>query len=90
MPDFKTSCTLIMTQISVSFTGDFRLDLMLVSAIVWVMIRTKRVNSPRPETLPPNLSISARKKDYGESRRGPRKWFRNDKASAQHWPSLFT
>lgn len=42
MPDFKTSCTLIMTQISVSFTGDFRLDLMLVSAIVWVMIRTKR------------------------------------------------
>lgn len=42
MPDFKTSCTLIMTQIRVSFTGDFRLDLMLVSAIVWVMIRTKR------------------------------------------------
>lgn len=42
MPDFKTSYTLIMTQISVSFTGDFRLDLMLVSAIVWVMIRTKR------------------------------------------------
>jgi hypothetical protein len=42
MPDFKTSCTLIMTQISVSFTGDFRLDLILVSAIVWVMIRTKR------------------------------------------------
>ena len=42
MPDFKTSCTLIMTQISMSFTGDFRLDLMLVSAIVWVMIRTKR------------------------------------------------
>ncbi len=44
MPDFKTSCTLIMTQISVSFTGDFSLDLILVSAIVWVMIRTKRSN----------------------------------------------
>ena len=42
MLDSQTSCTLIMTQISVSFTGDFRLDLMLVSAIVWVMIRTKR------------------------------------------------
>ena len=41
MLDSQTSCTLIMTQISVSFTGDFRLDLMLVSAIVWVMIRTK-------------------------------------------------
>ncbi len=42
MLDSQSSCTLIMTQISVSFTGDFRLDLMLVSAIVWVMIRTKR------------------------------------------------
>ena len=42
MLDSQTSCTLIMTQISVSFTGDFRLDQMLVSAIVWVMIRTKR------------------------------------------------
>ena len=42
MLDSQTSCTLVMTQISVSFTGDFRLDLMLVSAIVWVMIRTKR------------------------------------------------
>ena len=27
MLDSQTSCTLIMTQISVSFTGDFRLDL---------------------------------------------------------------
>ncbi len=42
MLDSQTSCSLIMTQISVSFTGDFRLNLMLVSAIVWVMIRTKR------------------------------------------------
>ena len=42
MTDFPTSCTLIMTQINVSFTGDFRLDLMLVSAVIWVMIRTKR------------------------------------------------
>ena len=42
MLDSQTSRSLIMTQISVSFTGDFRLNLMLVSAIVWVMIRTKR------------------------------------------------
>ena len=42
MVNLPTSCTLIMTQINVSFTGDYRLDLMLVSAVVWVMIRTKR------------------------------------------------
>ncbi len=42
MPDFKTSCSLIMTQISVPYMGNYRLSPMLVSAIIWIVIRTKR------------------------------------------------
>ncbi|WP_275096739.1 hypothetical protein [Parasutterella secunda] len=36
-----SSCSLIIAHINVSVTGDIRVDLMLASFIIWVMIRTK-------------------------------------------------
>lgn len=36
-----TSCSLIIAHIDMSVTGDIRLDLMLVSFMIWAMIRTK-------------------------------------------------
>ena len=42
MTNALTSCSLIIAHIDVSVTGDIRLDLMLVSFILWAVIRTKR------------------------------------------------
>lgn len=36
-----SSCSLIIAHFDVSVTGDIRLDLMLVSFVIWAMIRTK-------------------------------------------------
>ena len=41
MHNMLSSCSLIIAHFDVSVTGDIRLDLMLVSFVIWAMIRTK-------------------------------------------------